>query len=141
LDLISIDVRRLTLKKNQNYKVKSYIENMKKEKKKQKTSLNLEENVEGALCYIFGWISGIIIFLLEKESKFVRFHALQSTITFLGLTIASIFFNIIPFFGWIISSLIGLLGFALWIVLMIKAYQGEMYTLPIAGDIAKQYLK
>jgi|YelNatPaOPRAMG01_1025707.scaffolds.fasta_scaffold03589_21 uncharacterized membrane protein len=114
---------------------------MKKEKKKQKTSLDLEENIEGALCYVLGWISGIILFLLEKESKFVRFHALQSIITFLGLTIASIFFSIIPFFGWVISSLIGLLGFALWIVLMIKAYQGEMYTLPIAGDIAKQYLK
>jgi uncharacterized membrane protein len=140
LDLISIDVRRLTLKKNQNYKVKSYIENMKKEKKKQKTSLDLEENIEGALCYVLGWVSGIILFLLEKN-KFVRFHALQSIITFLGLTIASIFFSIIPLFGWIISSLIGLLGFALWIVLMIKAYQGEMYTLPIAGDIAKQYLK
>ncbi len=114
---------------------------MKKEKKKPKTSLDLEENIEGALCYVLGWISGIIFFLLENKSKFVKFHALQSIITFLGLTIASILFNIIPFFGWVISSLIGLLGFALWIVLIIKAYQGEMYALPIAGDIAKQYLK
>lgn len=110
-------------------------------RKKQKTTLGLEENVEASLCYVLGWITGLIFFLLEEKSKFVRFHALQSTITFLGFTVLSIFFGMIPFIGWALSSLIVLLGFVLWIVLIIKAYQGEKYKLPIAGDIAEQQFK
>jgi len=52
-----------------------------------KSSMNLEENVAGALCYVIVWITGIIFFFLEKENKTVRFHAMQSILTFLPLTI------------------------------------------------------
>jgi len=103
-----------------------------------KTSLGIEENVEGLLCYLLGWVTGIIFYIIEKENKFVRFHALQSIIVFLPLSIISWFFLLIPFIGWVIGWIIGILMLILWIVLMIKAYHGEMYKVPIAGDIAEK---
>ncbi len=108
----------------------------------EKTSLGMEENIEGALCYVLGWVTGIVFYLLEKENKFVRFHAMQSILTFLPLTVIYWIFGWllwwIPFIGWAISVLIGLLMFILWIVLMIKAYQGEKFKLPIVGDMAEK---
>jgi uncharacterized membrane protein len=105
---------------------------------KVKTSMNLEENVAGALCYVLGWLTGIIFYILEKDNKFVRFHAMQSIIVFLPLFIITLIFQWIPFIGWIISGLIGLLMLVLWLVLMLKAYQGEKFKLPVVGDIAEK---
>ncbi|NYT06261.1 MAG: DUF4870 domain-containing protein [Methanomicrobiales archaeon] len=99
-----------------------------------KATFNLDENVASAACYVLGWLTGIIFFLMEKENKTVRFHAMQSIITFLSLSILSYIF------GWIsglLSLLISLLTLILWLVLMIKAYQGEKFKLPIVGDIAE----
>ncbi len=112
-----------------------------KEKKTTKTELGLDENIEGLLCYVLTWVSGIIFLLLEKKSKFVRFHAIQSIVIFLPLHIIAMVFAIIPFIGWMISSLIYTLMFILWIVLIIKAYQGEKFKVPIAGDIAENQTK
>ena len=106
----------------------------------EKTSTGLEENVAGLLCYVLGWVSGLILLLIETENKFVRFHAVQSIIVFGALSIVGLVFGWIPWFGWVISSLVGLLGFVLWIVLMVKAYQGVMYKLPVAGDLAEKWL-
>ncbi|KPU63053.1 DUF4870 domain-containing protein [Thermococcus sp. MV5] len=105
-----------------------------------KTSLGLEENIEGALAYLLGWLTGILFLLLEKDSDFVRFHAMQSTITFLGIMIASFILGFIPFLGWMLGMLLGLVGFILWIVGMIKAFQGEYYKFPIVGEIAEKQL-
>ncbi|HDS44853.1 MAG TPA: DUF4870 domain-containing protein [Methanomicrobia archaeon] len=109
-----------------------------------KTSLGLEENVAGALCYILGWISGIVFFLLEKENRFVRFHAMQSVATFLPLTliiwIIPALFLWVPVVSWALLSLIRILILILWLVLMIKAYQGERYKLPIVGDFAEKQI-
>lgn len=100
----------------------------------EKTSMGLEENIAGLLCYVLGWVTGIVFLVLEKENKFVRFHAMQSLVTFLPLSlIASI--------GWVISSLVGILALILWLILMFKAYQGEMYKLPIVGDFAEKQVK
>lgn len=103
-----------------------------------KTSTGLEENVAGLLCYVLGWITGLVFFLIEKENKFVRFHAMQSIIVFGVLCIASIVIGWIPVIGGIIGALIGLLALVLWIILMIKAYQGEKFKLPWAGDLAEK---
>jgi uncharacterized membrane protein len=103
-----------------------------------KTSTGLEENIAGLLCYVLGWITGLVFFLIEKENKFVRFHALQSIIVFGILSVASIVIGWIPFVGWVISALIGILALVLWIILMIKAYQGEKFKLPWAGDLAEK---
>jgi len=104
----------------------------------EKTSTGLAANVAGLLCYVLGWISGLVFILIEKESNFVRFHAMQSIVTFGALTIVSIIISFIPFIGWILGWLISILGLILWIVLMVKAYQGQRYKLPWAGDFAEK---
>lgn len=106
-----------------------------------KTSLNLDENIEGMLCYLLGFITGILFLILEKNSRFVKFHAMQSTITFIALFVVTMAIGWIPFLGWIVSGLVGLLSLILWIVLMLKAYQGQMFKLPVFGDIAEKQLK
>jgi uncharacterized membrane protein len=100
-----------------------------------KTSTGLEENVAGLLCYVVVWITGLVFFLIEKENKFVRFHAMQSIIVFGVLTVASAVLGWIPVVGW----LVWVLTIVLWIVLMVKAYQGEKFKLPWAGNLAEKY--
>ena len=102
-----------------------------------KTITGLPENTEAALTYVLGWVTGLIFLLLEKENKKIRFHAMQSIVTF-GVLQVVIF---VPFIGWILSPLVGLLAFILWLILIVKAYQGEMLVLPIAGEFAKKQLK
>jgi len=110
----------------------------------EKTSTGLEANVAGLLCYVLGWISGLVFILIEKENKFVRFHAMQSIVTFGAITVVSIALSIlgvIPFIGVvfdIINVIIGVLAFILWIILMVKAAQGTMYKLPWAGNFAEK---
>jgi len=103
-----------------------------------KTSMNLEENVAGLLCYVVGWITGIVFLVLEKENTFVRFHALQSILTFLPLSVIAWFLGWIPFVGWALGALVWILMVILWLILMYKAYQGERYKLPLAGEIAEK---
>ena len=104
----------------------------------EKTSTGLEANIAGLLCYVLGWISGLVFILIEKENKFVRFHAMQSIIVFGILNITGIILGWIPFVGLFLWPLISVLGLILWIVLMVKAYQGIMYKLPWAGDLAER---
>jgi uncharacterized membrane protein len=112
---------------------------------KNKTSMGLDENVAGALCYVLGFITGIVFLVMEKDNKFVKFHAVQSIATFLpvmviGWIITSILWST-PMMWWlagIISMLISLVELILWLVLMMKAYQGEKFKLPIVGDIAEK---
>lgn len=108
----------------------------------EKTNVTTKENqnLMAALSYLLGPITGIIFLLLEKENKFVRFHAMQSTITFGGLFVVNIILGIIPILGWIVSTLLSLVALILWIVLMIKAFQGEYYKLPYIGDLAEQQM-
>ena len=100
----------------------------------------LEPNVAGLLCYLGGWITGIIFLVIEQRNKFVRFHALQSIVTFGALTIASAFLSWIPFVGGFFGTVIGSLAFILWILLMVKAYQGDLYKVPVAGHVAEGIL-
>jgi len=106
-----------------------------------KTSTGLEANVAGLLCYVLGWISGLVFILIEKENKFVRFHAIQSIIVFGAITVASIIFRWMPFIGSILNLLLSFLALVLWIVLLVKAYQGIMYKLPWAGNLAEKLVK
>jgi uncharacterized membrane protein len=101
-----------------------------------KQASGLEPRLAGLLCYAFWWISGIIFLVIEKEDKVVRFHAVQSIIVFGAITIAEIILVFIPFIGWILGYIVWLGAFVLWIICMLKAYQGQPFRLPIAGDIA-----
>ena len=105
-----------------------------------KTSTGLDENVAGLLCYVLGWISGIVFILIEPENKFVRFHAIQSIVVFGALTIASGIFSWIPFIGAFFAWVVGVLSIILWIVLMVKAYQGTRYKLPWSGNLAEKWV-
>ncbi|MGM8211173.1 DUF4870 domain-containing protein [Virgibacillus sp. W0430] len=105
-----------------------------------KASSGLDENIAGLLCYLVGFVTGIIFLLIEKENRFVRFHALQSIITFAGIFILSFVLTALPVIGWIIGILLSPLSVILWIILMVKAYQGKMFKLPIAGNIAEKQL-
>jgi uncharacterized membrane protein len=104
-----------------------------------KTTSGLQENVAGLLCYALFWVSGLILYLVETENRFIRFHAVQSIIVFGFLNIAAIVFGWIPWFDLVVLPLIGLLVVILWIVLMVRAYQGTMYKLPVAGDLAEKW--
>jgi uncharacterized membrane protein len=103
-----------------------------------KSSLGIEPNVAALLSYLLGVLSGIIFYVLEKENKFVRFHAMQSIVVFGFLWVVNIIAHFLPFIGPAIAGLTGLASLVLWIILMIKAYQGEKFKLPIAGDFAEQ---
>ncbi len=103
-----------------------------------KSSLGMDANAAALLSYLLGFITGIIFYVLEKENKFVRFHAMQSIIVF-GFFFAVNFITILlPVIGRPISVVVNLASFILWVILMIKAFQGEKFKLPVAGDIAEQ---
>jgi uncharacterized membrane protein len=91
------------------------------------------------LAYALGWITGVALLLTERENRFVRFHAMQSTIVF-GVLCALWFVGLsIPIIGWLISfMLIPPLSAVLWVVLILKAYRGQRFKLPFAGDIAEE---
>lgn len=109
----------------------------------------MSENVAGLLCYVLGWITGLIFYFVDKR-PFVRYHAAQSIVTFGGLHIltfvVSVLFGLSMFAGGFsafsagygIIWLINLTAFVLWIVLMIKAYQHERFRVPIAADLAEK---
>ena len=110
----------------------------------------LSENTAGLLCYLLGWITGLIFYFTDKR-PYVRFHAAQSIVVFGGLHIINMvlgmFFGIgimaHGLTGWtglsgglILFHLLHLFTFVLWIILMVKAYQGEKFRVPFAADIA-----
>jgi uncharacterized membrane protein len=107
-------------------------------KPESESSTGLSANTAGLLCYVAGWITGIVFVVLEKKSTFVKFHAWQSIMTFGVLTVAELILAWIPFVGWILSILIGILMFVLWIILMIQAGTGKMWKVPLAGDWAEK---
>ena len=112
------------------------------------TQTGLAENVAGLLCYLVGWITGLIFYFTDKR-PFVRFHAAQSIVIFGGLHIILIVLGMlfgvgIMAGGWgafsgaiLLFHLLDLIGFILWILLMIKAYQGEKFRVPFAPDLAE----
>ena len=102
------------------------------------TDTGIKPNVAALLAYLLGFVTGLIFLLIEKNNKFVRFHALQSIVVFGIIFIAQWIISFIPAVGVIVSGLLSILGVVLWVVLMVKGYQGEKYKLPWAGDIAEK---
>ena len=94
----------------------------------------MDPKLAGLLCYI--WIVGVVFLFISKD-KFVRFHAFQSLFLGIAFTLLSIVCGFIPFI-WFFSWILWPLYMALVIVMMIKAYNGEKYKLPIIGDIAER---
>ena len=123
-----------------------------------KSSTGLDENVAALLSYIFGWVSGLIFFLIEKDSRLVRFHAMQSILLNVSIGVLAFVVWIVVFILLIIvsqisdalSTIVGLLmtliwlAFSVgiliaWILCLVKAYQGQYYKLPIIGNFAEKF--
>jgi uncharacterized membrane protein len=108
----------------------------------------LTPNLAGALAYLLGPITGILFLVTEKTNSFVRFHAMQSTVLgvawiifWIGLSIVT---SVVPVLGWIVglllSVVLGIGGFILWLLLMWNAYQGKEWQLPVVGPFARKQL-
>jgi uncharacterized membrane protein len=109
----------------------------------------MDEKVAGLLCYVLGWITGLIFYFVDKR-PYVRFHAAQSIVVFGGLNVITIilgmFFGISLVTGGVagfsmglaLYRLVDLVGLILWILLMIKAYQGQRFRVPVAADLAEK---
>ena len=107
--------------------------------------MGMQPNIEAGLSYVLGWVTGLIFFLMEKQNRFVRFHAMQSILFFGGLTVIRIILSIIgafPILGfftgpiWVAVGIIWLVGY---IILLINGFQGKYFKLPIVGDYAERY--
>jgi uncharacterized membrane protein len=113
------------------------------------TSTGLPANVAGALAYVLGPITGVIFYVLEKDNRFVRFHAAQSIAVFVVMFIISIVLGIlgmvigaVPLIGWLVAMLlsfgVSIVSFVLWLLLMWQAYQGKEWEAPFAGVFARR---
>jgi uncharacterized membrane protein len=115
----------------------------------QATSTGLDPKLAGLLCYILGIITGLIFFLIEKTNAVVRFHAAQSIVfgaasiilwivlTIIGIVLSTISWQMGEFFG-LITILVWLGLFVVWVVLLIKGYSGEKWKLPLLGNMAER---
>jgi uncharacterized membrane protein len=123
-----------------------------------KSSTGLDENVAAVLAYVFNWVSGLLFFLIEKDSRLVRFHAMQSLILsvvfFVGMialyiiwfVLAIVVSQISGLLGTLVGLVLGLVIFVVfigcvigWILGMIKAYQGQYFKLPVIGNFAEKF--
>ena len=95
-------------------------------------------NVLAAVSYLFGFLSGIILYLVAGNDRYVKFHAAQSTFWFLGLFVLN-WVLLLSIVGAILSVVVGVIGFVSWLFMMYKALTGERYMLPVVGEWAARY--
>ena len=123
-----------------------------------KSSTGLDENVAALLSYVFTWLSGLVFFLIEKESRLVRFHAMQALL----LGASAIILGIVLWVAWVIlliiatqisdvlTMLLNLVFMLLmaafyiglliaWVLCMIKAYGRQYFKLPVLGNFAEKF--
>lgn len=115
------------------------------------SSTGLADNLAGALTYVLGPISAIFFLVVEKQSRFVRFHAMQSLLVGVALIIVNFVMNVfnavlvrIPLIGWLFAlglvMVVGLASLVLWLALMYAAYRGQEWELPVIGREARKLL-
>ncbi len=109
------------------------------------STMSMDPKVAAGLSYIGVFVTGIIFLVLEKQNRFVRFHAMQSVLFFGGIFVLYIVLSVLsifPFIGFFFGLLIYLLHLT-WIVsyiiLLINAFQGKYFKLPVVGDYAELY--
>jgi uncharacterized membrane protein len=103
------------------------------------TSIRLPENIVAALSYTVGWVSGIFFLLLERNNKFVRFHAMQSVLIFMPIVLLLFLVGWVPYIGWLIADEVGMAAMLILLILMYMAYRGSKFKIPIIGKIAYEY--
>jgi len=100
-----------------------------------KTNIGLKENYAIALCYLFGWISGIIMFFLEKENKKVRYHAVQSILVTVAIIILPILLGI-TIIGIVLIPAVPVAAFVMYVVFIYNALKGNDYRISIFEKVA-----
>ncbi len=115
-----------------------------------KSNRGLSENAAALLSYVLGWLTGLLVLLIDK-CPYVRFHAAQSLVLFGALHVIQIVIATTFGLGWgfdrvgttlhlgaglILLDTLNLLSLVLWIVCIVKAYQGIRFKVPVAGEIA-----
>jgi uncharacterized membrane protein len=103
-----------------------------------RSSTGWDPNVVAALAYVAGCVSGIAVLFIEKDSRYVRFHAMQSTITFVVVAVAALLVSSLPLVAVPACVALVVAVAVLWFFLMYKALNGQRYKLPYIGDIAEQ---
>jgi uncharacterized membrane protein len=114
------------------------------------TQTGLTANVAGALAYVLGPITGVLFLVLERENRFVRFHAMQSIIVSVAFIALSIVLGIltavlafVPIVGWLLGLLMsvgmGFGGLVLWVLLIVNALRGQEWEVPFVGRYARQH--
>lgn len=122
-----------------------------------KSSTGLDANIAALLSYVFGLLSGVIFYVIEKESRFVKFHAMQSilfnavvAIVAIGGTIVlTIVTLILGQISGALASIVGIISLLFWLVFcvavfagfilcLVKAFQGQTFKLPFIGDMAEK---
>lgn len=116
---------------------------------KKKSSTGMQSQIAVLIAYIFGWIGGLIIYLIEKENKFVKYHAMQALI--LGIIevacvlVISVILGLIPYIGWFFFSWLGYAASAIcWIfgiIAIVKAFSGEIFRIPGVSKLADKWVK
>lgn len=108
------------------------------------TSTGLDPKVAGLLTYLLGWVTGLVLLLIEKEHREVRFHAAQSillSVTLIGAYLALSIVLMIPVIGLLALvgyAVLGLAGFALWVYLLVQGYHLNHVRLPVLGEVAER---
>ncbi|WP_444684902.1 DUF4870 domain-containing protein [Alkalicoccus luteus] len=102
------------------------------------SSSGLTQSTAATLSYVLGFITGLIFLFLEKDNKFIRFHAMQSIVISVAFLILNTVLSFIPIIGWILAPLLAPVGLVIWILCMVKAYKGEWYEFPWAGKFARE---
>ncbi|AJY77637.1 DUF4870 domain-containing protein [Paenibacillus beijingensis] len=102
------------------------------------SSTGLNPRIAGLICYVLGFVSGFALLMMEKKSRFVKFHAMQSILVSAVFITANLLLGVLPFIGWLIGLLLAPAAFLLWIGLMLAALQGRWARLPVIGDIAER---
>ncbi len=97
-------------------------------------------NLVAALSYLLGFVTGAVVLLVEKDDKFIRFHAMQSVTIFGALFVINIVLGLIlpAILTTVINTLVFVAFLVIWLVSMIKAYQGQIFKWPIAGKFAEK---
>ncbi len=105
------------------------------------SSTGLNSNLAAALAYLFGCISGIVLLIVERDDRYVRFHAMQSTLTFLAALALTMIAGSLPVIGWLLRSVLSFATAVIWVFLIYKAFIGERYKLPYIGEMAERQIQ
>ena len=102
---------------------------------------DLQSNLLAVFAYAFGCFSGLLLLIVERHDRYVRFHAMQSTLTVLALFVTALICSSVPGMGRPLTALLSFGAGIVWFVLMFKAFTGQRYKLPYVGEFADRQIR